>query len=291
MSRDYAFPKAVDWNDLSDKRKAQIDLTSPAWGVFPKLDGCAMVIRQIDGKITAETASGKPVLSMDHILKVFERLNISGDYVVCGEVWHPDMSFQDISGAFRRHSTQYKLQFWVWDVRHCSSTSGWQTRMHLLAMELLHKPPGVVLCRIPRTFKSIEDVQAHALELRAFGNYDGAILRDLTAPWFTGRSKGEVIKIKPLVSMDLEVVGVDAAFGEKTGRVTASLVCRISKSSGLTQKVSTGMTHAQQLDAAANPHNWIGKIVEVEGMGYTADGLIREPRFKGVREDKLEADR
>lgn len=35
----------------------------------------------------------------------------------------------------------------------------------------------------------------------------------------------------------------------------------------------------------------IGLIVEIEGMGFTADGLIREPRFNGVRHDKLEADR
>ena len=36
--------------------------------------------------------------------------------------------------------------------------------------------------------------------------------------------------------------------------------------------------------------NWLGKIVEIEAMDYSSDGLLREPRLKGVRLDKLEPD-
>jgi ATP-dependent DNA ligase len=33
-----------------------------------------------------------------------------------------------------------------------------------------------------------------------------------------------------------------------------------------------------------------GAIVEVEAMGLTPDGKLREPRFKGIRYDKAGAD-
>jgi len=293
MSRDYAFPKAVDWEDLSDKRKAQIDLSK--YVIQPKLDGCAMVIRCVNGKVTAETGSGKPVLSMDHIV---DRIIMAvaliepgvGDFIICGEVWAPGLPFAEISGAFRRHSEQRHLQFHAWDyVCIPDDYASWKYRV----LRQLHSHfPWIPVVRQTGVYgRGLEAAKYAASDLVELGcGYDGVILRDPTAPWFTGRSKGEVIKIKPLVSMDLEVIGVEDGCGKETGRITASLVCRISKSSGLTQKVSTGMTHAQQPDAVENPHNWIGKIVEVEGMGFTADDLIREPRFKGVRDDKLVAD-
>ena len=36
--------------------------------------------------------------------------------------------------------------------------------------------------------------------------------------------------------------------------------------------------------------NFIGKIIEVRAMGLPSDGKLREPRFCGVREDKLQAE-
>lgn len=292
MSRDYAFPKAVDWEDLSDKRKAQIDLSK--YVIQPKLDGCAMVIRCVNGKVTAETGSGKPVLSMDHIV---DRIIMAvaliepgvGDFIICGEVWAPGLPFAEISGAFRRHSEQRHLQFHAWDyVCIPDDYASWKYRV----LRQLHSHfPWIPVVRQTGVYgRGLEAAKYEASDLVELGcGYDGVILRDPTAPWFTGRSKGEVIKIKPLVSLDLRVVDVEVASGEKTGRTTAALVCNAG--SGKLQKVSTGMSHAQQESAAACPNAWIGKIVEVEGMGFTADGLIREPRFKGVREDKLEADR
>ena len=39
-----------------------------------------------------------------------------------------------------------------------------------------------------------------------------------------------------------------------------------------------------------NPDSIIGKIVEVECLGVTEDGSLREPRIKGVRHDKIKPD-
>jgi len=53
--------------------------------------------------------------------------------------------------------------------------------------------------------------------------------------------------------------------------------------------VSTGLTQAQVDDIADHQRGfidkWLGKTIEVEAMGITSNGYLREPRFKGIRTD------
>ena len=49
---------------------------------------------------------------------------------------------------------------------------------------------------------------------------------------------------------------------------------------------SAGAVQAQVDAFVADPASIVGKIVEVEAMGYTSDGFLREPRFIRVRDDK-----
>jgi len=50
------------------------------------------------------------------------------------------------------------------------------------------------------------------------------------------------------------------------------------------------MSDKQRNEWWRNPSLIIGKIVKVDAMTFTSTGLLREPRFKEVREDKTEAD-
>jgi DNA ligase-1 len=54
---------------------------------------------------------------------------------------------------------------------------------------------------------------------------------------------------------------------------------------GKTQKVSTGLTQEQADAFTADPALIVGQHIEVEAMGLTSTGLLREPRFKGIRTD------
>ena len=68
--------------------------------------------------------------------------------------------------------------------------------------------------------------------------------------------------------------------GEKTGRLVAVLVVSYR---GIRCKVGSGVPHDL---TGIN----IGSIVEVEALGVTEKGLLREPRFQGMRTDKPKPD-
>jgi DNA ligase-1 len=91
---------------------------------------------------------------------------------------------------------------------------------------------------------------------------------------------GEFLKVKPLLSFTVTVTGAALDFGTKTGKNTAALKFMLD---GLEQKVSTGLTQDQVNEITTV--GWDGYRIEVEAMGKTVNGYLREPRFRGIRSD------
>jgi len=279
---DYPFPKAVDFDNLSAKAKKNFN--PEGWLLQPKWDGCAMVVT-VDrlGNVWGKTASNKPVKSCDHILQ-YVRDNL-GCGVYAMEVWRPATMFQDISGMFRTHSAQPGLVARVFDGWvEKDQESSYSTRMQRIHTRLPFSGPVQDASMMGERFTTWDKAWQLARFWQAQGGYDGCILRNPDAPWVEGRSKGDVVKLKPLTDWDLRVTHIKAAVGEKTGRPTVALGC--AWKAGQTQYVATGLHHEEQ----ANAERFVGSIVTVRGMGLTADGFVREPRYICVREDKLAAD-
>jgi DNA ligase-1 len=126
------------------------------------------------------------------------------------------------------------------------------------------------------------DVMKHAADWVAEGGFDGAILRDPHAGYTIGKvKKGQIVKVKPLLSLDLAVQRVHCSPGEKTGRPVYTVEVQYE---GVTSMVGSGMPHDEEQVPLA------GSIVEIECLGVTEDGKLREPRFKGIRHDKTQPD-
>jgi DNA ligase-1 len=138
--------------------------------------------------------------------------------------------------------------------------------------------------------------QVLAQEYVRRGGYDGLILRDRNAPWTSGLARnGELIKVKPSVTLDLRCNGVIQGEGKHAGKLGAISV----SFHGVNSCVGTGFSDEQRDsfwkgatrndpdDLLLNP---IGQIVEVECMCVNTNNTLREPRFKAVRWDKSKAD-
>lgn len=293
--------KPIEFDNLSAKVQATIE-----WGgryLFPKWDGCMCLVGFWDGKPDfIMSRDGKPVKSMDHmyedILKRWPTIAaLKGGVCFIGEAWIPGVAFKGISGAFRRHSPQTGLHLAVFDmVAYSKGADGypmlssdttyagrlewlriyWDDRRRKWSQALFHMP---IIC---------ED-KAHALRyaksLKALGGYDGCIASDPNATYTPGSgSNGEFLKVKPLQSFTLQVVGVTASTGEKTGRITAALQVRFK---GGVCGVGTGFSNDEAAAWVADPSSIIGALIEVECMDVYdgPDGMMREPRFVGFRHD------
>jgi hypothetical protein len=287
---EYIVQKPIDRTKLTAKATAALPAV---FDITPKFDGCCVVFLfgQLGQYVGAFSATGERVVSMEHVGRYIEdnwHILAKRNKAVVGEAWLQAADFPTISGTFRRQSPQPELQFAPFDmVGWTASTFDkppalYDERPYADRIEpLLEQPHGGPLVPVPHHRGDLAYGDKLARELKAKGGYDGAIARDADAPYTVGRSKGDVIKLKPVLELDLRVVELTETVGEKTGR--AVYTCTVEYR-GVHSEVGSGMPHKfEELPK-------LGDIVAIEAMGVHPSGLLREPRFKGVRHDKIETD-
>lgn len=285
----YAILKAVEFDKCSAKFKKQWknedELWRAGWLLQPKYDGCfgMAYIRKDNAACTMLSRTGEDYsTSCRHILNELHEAADGKECVVLGEVWHPTWGFPKISGAFRRRALNDELLFMandILDINMCGTAPYGVRLLNLKAMLPEIADSTYSTHAVTHIDYADGDVFTIAKNLVAQGGYDGAILRDCSAPYSIGLANaGQIVKVKPNNSLDLRCVNFDVAEGEKTGRAVVTLVVQLPD--GKFNKVGSGVPHD-----LSGPET-VGQIVEVEFMGYTPDGYLREPRFKGVRYDK-----
>jgi ATP-dependent DNA ligase len=286
---EYIVQKPADLLKLTAKARIQVERIRDL-DITPKFDGCCAVLTyDVLGRYSgAFSATGELAPSMDRIgqwiATHWTSPRLRGIALI-GEAWMPATDFPTISGTFRRKAVQEAMRFVPFDA--VTWTPGDEhpllddPRPYRVRIEALRQgyDPAYVLPLIHQIGTTAEAHNA-AIGFKALGGFDGAIARDPTAPYTVGRCKFEVVKFKPVLTLDLLVVGWNIEPGVKTGRPVLTLEVEYQ---GVRSWVGSGVPHDMQSDPR-------GQIVEVECMGVTADGKLREPRFKGVRYDKVETD-
>lgn len=280
-------PKALSEQCAAFKKKYPTldDLPADEYIMMPKYDGClAIVVADDEGHVLTRT--GEPITSIPHVLAQARKL-LPG-YVIFGEAYKFDTPFKDISGAFRRHAPQDDLIVVAFDAvpvadwRAGKCDESYKARLARLR-EAWHASPVPAIIVAPASDAGASQGFANALV--ANGGYDGAILRRADAPWTVGASKnGEAIKVKPVKSLDLRAVDWFIGKGKYQGLAGGIVV----EYRGVTTQVGTGFSDAERETIASQGTR--NQIAEVEFMELTADGKLREPRFKGWRYDKEQPD-
>lgn len=261
---------------------------------MPKFDGCnTVIVLSADGLTRVISRVGKDVKSLDRqaaALRTEYRREIleTGGLVFFAEAWAPGRPFNEIGGAYRRHA-QSDLQLILFDVVPMASWEAgrcdipYRSRRKWLREETIQQNPDFYVAELLE-FDTEEYLNTLAGKLmdHPTNAYDGLIAVDMDSPWICGTGKGgEWLKIKRILSFDLRVTAVHEDVGAKTGRPVYTISVDFK---GKELRVGSGIPH----DFAKVPT--VGQIVEIEAMDYSADGLLREPRFKSIRHDKLEPD-
>lgn len=292
---EYLILKAVEHDKLPVKFKKLYptvqSLADTGWWTQRKYDGCMGIAyidhRREDCRMLSRTGEDYSK-SCEFILnELYDGPKLRGK-VLIGEVWEPidRAAFPAISGKFRRQRADTGLRFMVHDLLPTGLVTREPYRMRFA--DLCEFFPPVPLeyarCHVAETYQTKQDAEARALQWQGEGGFDGAIMRDPNAGYTIGTVKaGEIVKVKPTLSLDLLCVSWEAGEGKHAGKIGALVV----EYKGVRSGVGTGLSDA---DRDSNVLSFVGKIVEIECLGITAEGKLREPRFKGVRHDKLKAD-
>lgn len=278
------------------KWKNHDQLVYHGWIIQPKFDGVHVMIHT-DGYV--RTRTGEEVLSVPHLLEQAQLCFGPGQVLFC-EAYKFGTPHKDINGAARRQYAQPDLIGVVYDVvTQAEFDAGncprpyWQ-RYDFAVLNVLDAPGLITAPEYQYEGDGPVNVDKLALEYKSNPKdaYDGLILRDATAPWAAGAAKeGEVIKVKPSLSLDLVVTHESfRVMPTKLGGALTVVYNGVESDvgSGLTQDMLKQIKHAYDCDFVYDPEPvFIGKIAEIECLGITPDGKLREPRFKGFRFDTV----
>lgn len=287
------YMKAVEFDALPVKfKKAHTleGLGKEGYWLQRKYDGCfgkAIITQRLED-CRMQSREGKDYTpSCTHILAQLHSLAEGDTFVILGEVWKKGVSFPDISGRFRRQSAgSQDIDFVINDVLAPAMETLVPYRQRFaIASEFVYEGAPQDNIQLAETFEFWDDVASplpHALRWKNEGGFDGAILRNPEAGYTFGTVKnGEIIKVKPILSLDLACLTIMGTKGDKTGRDVYTIQVKYR---GVVSNVGSGVPHKPE-DLPD-----IGQIVQIDSMGLTEDGKLREPRFIAIRTDKDTAD-
>ena len=232
-------------NKWEDRRKY---ISTPFY-VQPKLDG----VRLLVSNKGCFSRTGKPVKGVDHLSKGLKE----GEWLD-GECYDPDMSFEDITSAFK--TNPMSLKFYVFDYFDMNQPDlPFTERMKKVTVEtqLVHNEAAV---------KKYHDTFVEQ-------GHEGVMIRDARSTYEVGKRSNYLLKYKEFQTEEYEIVGAKTGHGRDANAVV--WMCKTQDGQEFT--VRPEGTIAQREEHYKNHKKYIGKMLTVRFQNLTALGVPRFP--------------
>jgi len=282
-----------DLKNLS--RKEKDSMVFPTW-LSKKYDGIFCIAHKVD-KNTVQIGSrtGELYTSMGHLEEILNTAMGVGTVLIFeAMIYKADgpgfETLNIISGACRDHKNQHPelvafIHDWLLFDEFIGTIASAPFAMRYARVSFLNNAHTSLRVIEQKHCPDIEVAKGMCKQILSEGG-EGVVL---TAPMghYKGGYRGiDMVKLKGTLTFDLRVLEVVEGKGKYAG-TTGTL--RLEWFNGRTVDVS-GMTDEQRESWWVRPWNIIGQIVEVEAMNKSPLGILTQPRFKRVREDKLKSD-
>jgi hypothetical protein len=268
------------------------DLTNLDYPLFiqPKRDGYRCIFKE--GKLY--TRYGKEFKN-NNLLRVFSGLNKAGQYVLDGELYMHGKTLEQHTEILNAHEAPIPpdMKFYVFDV---IPVADWNKESYSRPYKDRIRDVRVVCTSLiaePRRVVDVhtEEIQSAGEAVEKYKNYltngyEGAMIRDKEGLYRWKRvtiNSGELIKLKPKETVDVQVVEIYAGKDNFEGMAGGF---HFNTDNGTSCSVGSGFTLSDRKAMAENPTRFVGKTAEIAIMGRTKTGSYRDPRFKRWRPDK-----
>lgn len=234
---------------LANKWEDRQKYISTPFYVQPKLDGVRLLVSK-DGCFSR---TGKPVSGVEHLSKGLKK----GEWLD-GECYDPDMSFEDITSAFKTNPTS--LKFYVFDYFDTNQPDlPFTERMKRVTVEtqLVHNKSDV---------KKYHDKFVEQ-------GHEGVMIRDAKSTYEVGKRSNYLLKYKEFQTEEYEIVGAKTGHGRDADAVV--WVCKTQDGQEFT--VRPEGTIAQREEHYKNYKKYLGKMLTVRFQNLTTLGVPRFP--------------
>lgn len=266
-----------------------------------KLDGvrCVTIVYP-DGRVNQFSRNGKELLNFEHIKSQFAVVASSLDraYVFDGEVM--SSSFQTLMKQVHRKDNVAASDavLYLFDVLPLSDFEKgiWKTsqtdRSAFLAdwySEVINDVPNVQVLEQELVDLSTDVGRARFNEINNLAiaaGKEGIMIKDPNAPYELKRSVAW-LKKKPVITLDLMIVGLEEGTGKNEGRLGALICQGEDNGKNILVNCGSGFSDNQRIDIWTSGAELIGQVVEVKADAVTQnqDGSysLRFPRFERFR--------
>ena len=253
--------------------------------VEPKLDGirCLAVVENGEAKIF--TRAGKLITNFDNTLG--RELAKLGDGCYDGEIMSNDFTDLmrqvyrkqnvDISDVYLGLFDYIPLQEWKSKVGKLSC----EERFKILGDRLRGRDLEYLRLIVRITCEADYDLIKEHHDKFVNGGYEGAMIKDITAPYCFGRD-WSVMKFKAFFDADVPITDLLEGTGKHSGKLGSFVV----DYKGVEVRVGSGLTDDLREKIWNDKDKHIGRIIEVRYQEETPDGSLRFPTFVCFRNDK-----
>jgi len=287
------FPKLIRQFDVQLAQPAKHGKIEFPCLVEQKLDGIRCIAFVVNGNVSYYSRNGKELENFDGFSSDLLILADGKNRVFDGEVIGASLeeSFEGVTTQFKRKKNVQadNLKYYLFDVlshdeflkQTCTMTQSHRTELltDLFKTYLDNEKAQFKIRCVDGVVASSEKAMTRFYEKCVASGYEGVIVKNVDA-MYTYKRDACWTKIKPVETLDLEIVGIKKGKKKYAGMLGAFIVDH----NGVNVDVGSGYTDEQR--KKFNTKNMIGKMVEVRYDCVTPDGSLRFPRFKTLRPDK-----
>jgi DNA ligase-1 len=242
----------------------------------PKLDGIRCVAARIDGKIKLLSRKGKEFKAIPHINSAVDKIIISENFCLDGELYIHGEDFQEIISAVKRDEPSDKSALVEYHIYDCFNLANLTKNFHQRNTIVNSLPLTKGLKLVDTKYLTNKDVMLKYYGDTIIKGYEGIMLRNISGVYEQDRRSQHLQKVKCFITEEFEIVGAEQNRGSMADQCT--FICKTKEGYEFGVKPQGNEELREQYWRDFNLGKLTGKMLTVKYFELTT-GDKPVPRF------------